>query len=255
LFALDSPWLRHLKRYALKRTDALSVVSEALRLKATSLMPDYSGIRVLPMGIDTARFHPAPPPIARSGLLYVGRLVPDKGVGTLLHALRLLQRRELRPRLRLIGDGPGQADLSALAQTLGLAAQVEFLGPLPNADLPAHYQRAEALVFPSLLGSRGQQEGMGLVPLEALACGCPVIASALPAVREVVREGETGLLFPPGDVAALAERIEQVLAQPDTARRMADAGCKRVEAGYGWKRAVASYRDLYQELIESVLDS
>jgi glycosyltransferase involved in cell wall biosynthesis len=249
LFALDTPWFRPLQRYALRNADALSVVSDALRVKAASLMPDAATIHVLPMGVDTVRFRPPEPERVRRGLLYVGRLVHDKGMETLLHALHLLQQRGLKPKLTVIGDGPDHADVSALAQALSITDQVEFLGPMPNATLPAHYQQAEAVIFPSLLGKRGQQEGMGLVPLEALACGCPVIASALPAVKEVVREAETGLLFPPGNAVALEACIERVLTQPGEAQRMADAGRKRVRSDYSWEHAATGYRDLYRQLI------
>jgi glycosyltransferase involved in cell wall biosynthesis len=129
---------------------------------------------------------------------------------------------------------------------------VRFLGALPNAELPSHYQAAAALVFPSLLGKQGQQEGMGLVPLEALACGCPVIASALPAVTEIVHHEETGLLFPPGDALALADCISTVLSAPEKAQAWAVTGRGRILSSHSWENAAAGYRDLYTRLIESV---
>jgi glycosyltransferase involved in cell wall biosynthesis len=251
LFALEQSWLRPLKRYALRKADAVSVVSAALRGRAASLMKDSGKIHVLPMGVDTTRFQPPAPNSARQGLLFVGRLVEGKGVSTLLQALELLQARGLRPTLSLVGSGPAEADLRSRVARAGLADRVIFLGPLPNEELPAHYQRAAALVFPSLLGKQGQQEGMGLVPLEALACGCPVIASALPAVTEVISHEETGLLFPPGDVQALAVCIAAVLSAPEKYRAWASSGRDRIMSSHSWENTAGGYRDLYTRLIES----
>ncbi|HEX4300140.1 MAG TPA: glycosyltransferase [Gammaproteobacteria bacterium] len=251
LFALEQPWLRPLKRYALRNADAVSVVSAALRGRAASLMEDSGKIHVLPMGVDTTRFQPPAPNSARQGLLFVGRLVEGKGVSTLLQALELLQAQGLRPTLTLVGSGPAEAGLRSRVTRAGLGDRVTFLGPLPNGELPAHYQRAAALVFPSLLGKQGQQEGMGLVPLEALACGCPVIASALPAVTEVISHEETGLLFPPGDVQALAACAAAVLSAPEKYQAWASSGRDRIMTTHSWENTAEGYRDLYTRLIES----
>jgi glycosyltransferase involved in cell wall biosynthesis len=253
LFALEHSWLWPFKRYALCNADAVSVVSAALRNKAASLMgEDARKLNVLPMGIDVARFQPPVPGKPRQGLLFVGRLVEGKGVESLLQALQALRSRGLRPTLTLVGSGPAEDVLRSQVVRAGLDDQVRFLGALPNAELPPHYQGAAALVFPSLLGKQGQQEGMGLVPLEALACGCPVIASALPAVAEVIHHEETGLLFPPGDAAALAECIATVLSAPEKAQVWTGTGRARVLSSHSWEIAAAGYRDLYTRLIESV---
>jgi glycosyltransferase involved in cell wall biosynthesis len=253
LFALEHSWLRPFKRYALRNADAVSVVSAALRSRAASLMEEDVGkTHVLPMGVDIARFQPPVPGKPRQGLLFVGRLIEGKGVESLLQALQTLRSRGLRPMLTLVGSGPAEDALRSQVVRAGLDDQVRFLGALPNAELPSHYQAAAALVFPSLLGKQGQQEGMGLVPLEALACGCPVIASALPAVTEIVHHEETGLLFPPGDALALADCISTVLSAPEKAQAWAVTGRGRILSSHSWENAAAGYRDLYTRLIESV---
>lgn len=248
LFALGG-WARPLQRHALERADAVTVVSSALRDKALSISPGIAP-RVMSMGVDTRRFTPPATGAHRDGLLYVGRLVRDKGAHTLLQALGMLASLGERPRLRIVGGGPAEDSLRDMAQALGLQAQVEFLGPRANSELPELYQSAETLVFPSLLGAKGQQEGMGLVPLEALACACPIVASRLPAVGEIVRDGETGLLFTPGDAAELAACLLRFRREPGLARRTAEAGRLTVAARYDWDDAAAAYRDLYQKLLE-----
>lgn len=252
LFAVKQPWLRPFKRCAVRNADAVTVVSKALLDRAARLTENPGKLQVLPMGVDTVRFQPPATDHPRQGLLFVGRVVKDKGIEVLLQALLALRARGLRPTLTLIGSGPEETELRSKIVRAGLSEQVRFLGALPNAELPAHYQGAAALVFPSVLGKHGQQEGMGLVPLEALACACPVIASALPAVTEVVRHEETGLLFPPGDAIALAECISIVLSAPAKAGAWAAAGRGRVISSHSWEDATTRYRDLYARLIKSV---
>lgn len=252
LFAVEQSWLRPFKRHALRKADAVTVVSAALRDRAVRLMEDPGKLQVSPMGVDTIRFQPPAAGRSRQDLLFVGRLVKDKGVEVLLQALQTLRASGLKPGLILVGSGPEEQKLRSKVMRAGLSEQVRFLGALPNAELPAHYQDAAALVFPSLLGKQGQQEGMGLVPLEALACGCPVIASALPAVTEVIRHEETGLLYPPGDATALAECISAVLSAPEKAQAWAATGRGRVLSSHSWEDAAARYRDLYTHLIESM---
>src|SRR5215472_14084586 len=123
------------------------------------------------------------------------------------------------------------------------------MGALRNEALADLYRSAEALVFPSLLGRRHQQEGMGLVPLEAIACGCPVIASRLPAVTEIVQEGKTGLLFAPGDAAGLASCIDRLLADPASAADGLVEARPALAAHYDWSGVSEGYRRLYTELL------
>ena len=249
LFALDGSVFRPFKRYALRHADAVTVVSAALQQKAATLLADTGRLHVVPMGVDTARFQPPDPGSTRSGLLYVGRLVRDKGLHTLLSALCEGVLRDPHVRLTVIGGGPDADLYRERVAELRLGSRVDFIGPLPNHELAPFYQKARMLIFPSLLGARGQQEGMGLVPLEALACGCPVIASDLPAVSEAIRDRETGLLFTPGDVPALAKCIAAMLQDSEMAAQTATAGRELVLARYGWDRSAESYRDVYRRLI------
>jgi glycosyltransferase involved in cell wall biosynthesis len=249
LFSLNAALFRSLKRAALKHANAITVVSDALRRKIETLTGETDRIHIMPMGVDTVKFCPPAPGATRSGLLYVGRLVREKGLHTLLSALHDGSLSGSNPHLTVIGSGPAESLYKRQVANLGLESQVTFLGALPNPELATFYQRAQALIFPSLLGSSGQQEGMGLVPIEALACECPVIASCLPAVSEIIRDRETGLLFTPNDAPGLAGCIADVLNDPDMARQTAQAGRKLVEKRYGWDVAAGAYRDLYLKLI------
>ena len=145
----------------------------------------------------------------QDGLLYLGRLTPEKGIATLLRAAALCTK---APgfRLRIAGDGPQRAELEALAAELGLGERVEFLGFLTGEPLKDALRGCRAVVLPSEWYENGPYSVM-----EALSCGKPVIGSAAGGIPEMVREGETGFLFPPGDEAALAAAMQKLLALPE----------------------------------------
>jgi D-inositol-3-phosphate glycosyltransferase len=171
-------------------------------------------------GIDTSLFRPTTPDpdIVRTDgtplLLWVGRLQPWKGVDVALRALREIPQ----AYLMIVGDGETRADLERLAQELGLAERVRFLGALPRERLPSIYAAADLLLATSFAS---ETFGIGLV--EAQACGLPVVASRFGGFPEVIDEGRTGLLVPPRDPAALAAAVRSLIDDPERRRAMADA--------------------------------
>ena len=180
---------------------------------------DPARIAVVPCGVDTALFTPGDAGAARAALglgdgpvvLYVGRLAPIKGLGTLLDALAVLRARGRRLRLLVVGgdaDEPAnghEADLRARAASLGLGDAVRFVGPQAQERLRDYYVAADATVLPSYY------ESFGMVALEAMACGTPVIATRVGGLPTTVRDGVTGLLVADRDPAALARTIERML--------------------------------------------
>ena len=141
-------------------------------------------------------------------LAFVGRLVSDKGVALLLTALGRLKAHGLTPRLRLIGAGPEEAALRRQVDALGLAAQVEFAGPRRGAELAALLNECRILVVPSLWA-----EPFGVVAIEGIACGCVVVGSAAGGLPEAM--GPCGVSFANGDAVELAERLTELLRQPE----------------------------------------
>lgn len=212
---------RRIERRYLRRTPAMIFVSRWVRDHAVSryrLAPLISSI--IPNGVDTERLtpsdRPSEPPDADDGaaatLLFAGRLLGLKGIDTLLRAV---VRLDPRVRLRLAGPGDPRP-WKAFADRLGLdPRRTEFLGPVPYGDMPGLYREADAVVLPSF------SESCPMVALEAMASGTPLVAASAGGVREIVEDGTTGWLFPPGDVEALVDRIETVLADPSKARAVA----------------------------------
>jgi glycosyltransferase involved in cell wall biosynthesis len=217
LFALRAWPLPALKRFVVRRAAAASVVSAAMREELARLGAAAEKVRVMPMGVDLQElFTPAPVPRDPDEILFVGRLVEKKGLQHLIEALPAIRRARPGAFLTIAGFGPEEARCRALAQRLGLEAVVRFVGPVPQAELPALYRRAALFAAPFVEAASGDQEGLGLVVVEALGCGCPVVASDLPAVRDIFG-GPSKCLVAPGSPAALAGAITGALAQPEAA--------------------------------------
>lgn len=193
-------WQDRLKRRVLRHARQIAV-SRAL----AAALPGPAEVIPNPYRHDLFRELPGVP--RDRDLMFLGRLVSDKGADLLLAALALLRPRGLRPGLTLTGDGPERAALQAEVARLGLGAQVEFTGALVGPALVERLNRHRVLVVPSRWA-----EPFGVVVLEGVACGCAVVGSAQGGLPEAI--GPCGATFPNGDAAALAARLEEVLGSP-----------------------------------------
>jgi glycosyltransferase involved in cell wall biosynthesis len=181
-------------------------------------------------------------------LIYVGRLVKKKGVDHLLQAMARLSARISDIELWIIGDGPLRSALENQARAQRLDASVHFVGAVENPELPTLYSAARIAVMPSVVDDLGDQEGLGLVSIEAMGCGCVVVASALPAIMDVISDRDNGVLARPGDPDDLAARIETLLSDQRLCDRLARNGRASVLERYDWKAASRSYFDLLQSI-------
>jgi glycosyltransferase involved in cell wall biosynthesis len=137
-----------------------------------------------------------------------------------------------------------QAALEALTEELDLRDRVHVTGYVPAGDLPLLYSAASLLVYPSL------HEGFGLVPLEAMACGTPVVATSAGALPEVMGVGGGGVLVPPDDPDALAKAVASLLEQPETRQRLGARARPRIVASYSWPRVAGRTAQVYREVVE-----
>ena len=208
-----------LQEGCLARAAGIAVSSEAHRRGSRELAGHRGKVAVVPFGLDPAPWRE----LAATGtgpFLFIGRLVRYKGLPVLLEALREVPA----ARLTVVGTGPLEADLARQAQRLGVGDRVEWVGDRAPHELRRHLAAARALVLPSLDTS----ETFGLVQLEAMAAGVPVIASDLPTgVREVADAGASHLLVRPGDPRELAAALRTLLEDPARARAMGEAGRAR----------------------------
>lgn len=246
LFALRGFVARRLKAWVARGASALTVVSAAMKTAAVQLGAQPGRVSVMSMGVDArARFTP-PEPGGRSSdeLLFVGRLVRKKGVAGLLPILARVREALPAAHLTIVGAGPLEGELRADARARGLEAHVRFAGAVANEDLAPYYRRAGVFLAPSVVTPEGDQEGLGLVIAEALACGCPVVASDLPAIRDLIEHGATGLLAAPGDAADFAGKALQLLREPATAASLAERGRQRVLERFDWHSVCRGYEAL-----------
>ncbi len=237
-----------------------SIVARAARIMATCsdevfeltrLGADNARLSIVPCGVDLELFGPdgptEPRDASRRRLLYVGRLVQRKGIGNVISALSRLPEAELvvaggPPRERL-GEDPEARRLGDLAAELGVAERVDLRGRVERADLPTLIRSADAVV------TVPWYEPFGIVPLEAMACGVPVVATAVGGMIDSVVDGRTGIHVPPRDPDRLAEALDSLLAQPALRRRYGAAGVKRARRLYDWRRVAAQATEVYAAVV------
>lgn len=248
-FALRSGMARWLLGQVARRAQCLTVVSRSMVAAARALGVAPARIHVAPMGVDVeGTFVPGTEPREPGSVIFAGRLVAKKGAQHLLNAMADVVRQVPGARLTVIGDGPERTALEARCESPELRGHVTFTGALPQRELAGHLRRAAVAVFPFVVAADGDAEGLGLVVVEAQACGCPVIASDIPAVADTVRPGETGLVFPPGDERTLALAIVRILTEPALAEHLSGRARHFAREQFGWQTVSARYQKILDEL-------
>jgi glycosyltransferase involved in cell wall biosynthesis len=241
--------LRYLERLLTRRAARVICITEALaRFNGDIVGLAADKLRVVHYGLDEA---PAPwgpmggqeLPADAAVLLAVCRLVRQKGLDVALVALARVRRDHPRAHLVVLGEGTLRAELETLARTLGVADAVTFAGRV--GDVAWWYRRASVVVHPV------RWEGFGLALLEAMLCKRPVVASAVSSVPEIVADGETGLLVPPEDADALARAIAELLADPERAQRLGEAGRARAKREFSVARMTERTLAVYDEALAS----
>jgi glycosyltransferase involved in cell wall biosynthesis len=248
LYSLRSRLMTGIKRLAVDRANVVTVVSEAMKAQAGLL--GASDIRVEPMGVDLSTAFVPPGRTARAPgeILFVGRLVQKKGLRVLIDAMPGIRRERPDAHLTVVGYGPELAALQARVGELGLQDCVEFAGPKSQPELPAYYQRAAVFVAPFIQTENGDQEGLGLVVVEALGCACPVVVSDLPQVRQTIDSGITATTVRPGCPDSLAKAVLRQLSTPyDEVVHQANA--VNVRARFDWDTVADRYASILMELV------
>lgn len=213
-------------------------------------------VRTLPLGTDPEHFRPGiDPSVARARygleegrwLLTVARLAAHKGIDTVLHLLAALRDEHPDLRYAVVGSGPKQVELEALAGSLGVADRVRFLTNVPDADLPALYNSAEIYLGVSRPVEL-MVEGFGISLSEASASGLPVVGGSSGGIPDAVRDGETGLLVDAATPEPVIQAVRLLLRDRDLARRLGAQGRKAVESFYNWNRVAADLARIGHEL-------
>ena len=238
-------------RFALSRAARIVVSSPTLGESAPELQDFQSKYTVIPFGIESphvdatdavlSRAHAIRREANRPIVLFVGRLVPYTGVDVLLDALSGVDAAGL-----IVGDGPSRAQLESSARALGIENRVKFVGSVTDEELAAMYRACDVFVLPSVT----RQEAFGVVQLEAMAAGKPVISTDLgTGVGWVNRHSETGFVVPPRDPVALREAMRRLLTDSHLQRSMGEAAMRRVRSAFTVEKMIDDTLALYREVM------
>jgi glycosyltransferase involved in cell wall biosynthesis len=239
-----NPVQRHFIRRTLRRADAICATSEFLRTASVRLAPETAEkTTVIPFGVNLPE-EITPPPEPPVKLCFIKVHRRKYGPDLLLKAFARALDETPDLRLTMAGNGPMTESLKELSAQLGIDDVVDFVGFIPNNEIYPLLKSHHIMVMPSVMES----ESFGVAVLEASACGRPVIASRVGGVPEVLIDGETGLLVPPGDVDSLTAAIVRLAEDPLTCLRMGQAGYQMVDENYRWERSLDMMSAQYEAL-------
>ncbi len=248
--------LARFRNLLLRRTNAVVAISEAIAREAVEAGFPREKVHAIPHGIDMSEYAPVSLdrkdslraslglPADKLLVTYTGRLIEGKGLETLFAAMKPLAD---VPRLHLVLVGSGQGQVISIEEKLrelalapALAGRVTFTGRVDN--VAAYLQASDIFVFPTL------DEALGMSAVEAQACGLPAVASRTGGVPDIVEDGVTGILVPPGEVEPLAAGLRRLIEDPALRSRYADAARRRTEAKFALETTVSRYADLFRSL-------
>jgi N-acetyl-alpha-D-glucosaminyl L-malate synthase BshA len=241
--------------FIIHHSDAITVNSSYTRQLLVSIVPvAEKKIQVIPMGVDPQKF------VVEAGsrsvkknasdriILNVGRLIDWKGTHFLIEALPEVLRHVQNVRLIIIGTGPEEESLRQKVRELKLEDCIIFLGAVNNSTLIGYYHSADIFVLPSIQKS-GNTEGLGVVLLEAMASGCPVIGTNVGGIPDIITNGENGFLVPERDSVQLAEKIIQLLSDAKLRETFRKNGYAKIDEPFSWDRISEKFASVYHQIL------
>ncbi len=255
VYGLQYPLLSQLNRSICREAAACTVNSKETGEAAERLLGSRN-FQTIPMGVDTRLFQPADGNPVRHPtvddalrILFVGRLIDWKGVDYLVKAVPRILTAFPKARLKIVGDGLEKAGLQRLASDLGIQKRVSFFGNIAHDELPAHYQQADVFVLPSCENKAGETEGLGVVLLEAMACGVPVIGSRIGGIPQIITDGVTGLLAEPQDHNSLASNLLKLFSRPGLRANLVANARKLIARSFSWEVISRRFVEIYAEVL------
>jgi glycosyltransferase involved in cell wall biosynthesis len=242
-------WLRPLARAVMNSADHVTVVSNRLRQGLLDQLDLSTSLSVIAEPLDLSRADRVPATAqSKEYILFVGRLTEQKGVHVLIDAFAQMKGQD-EVNLIIVGDGPLRGELEQRVEVSDNASRVSFTGHLPNPEAMRLVRHSSVLVMPSVTGHHGEVEGLGVVLLEALSMGIPVIGTDTGGIPDIVQDGLTGRLVPEKDPAELARAMAWVLENPALARRLAQAGQERVRAQFSADSVAGLMAQVYRSVV------
>lgn len=258
-FALRGRVLSRFKRMALGGADRITVNSSATLAAVAPLCHESARLVRIPMGATVVagsaarqhelrrRYRDGDGPL----VVFIGRLVPEKGADDVIEAVAIIRERLPSARLLIIGDGPERAHLEARAATTGVAERTQFLGWIQPDDVHDHVAAADVFVGPSKMAANGWIEAQGLTFAEALLAGTPVVATRIGGIVDAIRHEDTGLLVEPGRPDQIAAAIVRLCADPELRSRLVRTGRDLASAHLTRPACAAAFSKLYAGVMAS----
>jgi glycosyltransferase involved in cell wall biosynthesis len=257
IFSLQGRVLRACKRLVIRHADAVTVNSTATRAAVEELTPTHRVLVRIPMGASAEEVDIEAEAAAlraqwrRGGgplLVFVGRLVPEKGVDDLLDAIHLLQSSTPDVTGLIVGDGPDRVRLEQLATNLGITSRIAFCGWLSPLQVRIHLGAADYFVGPSRVAVGGGMEAQGLTLIEAMMAGLPVVSTASGGITDAIRHDATGLVVQPAAPAEIAGAIRRLVANPALAARLGSAARELALQEFTRETCARRFSKLYARL-------
>jgi glycosyltransferase involved in cell wall biosynthesis len=248
LVSLKDPLTVLLKSWTIANIAKVSLVSKSLLAYMDGLNIVERDVEICPMGVDFNSTFKVRPEIKRehNKLIYVGRLIKEKGVRHILEALKIVREDHPDVTLDIIGDGPERDELEDLSRESDLSDSVTFFGALNKNELPKYYSRAAIALVPSIV-----QEGFGLVIIEAMACGCATIVSDFDTSREIITPKVNGLLSLPANSSDIANKINDLFSNKVLLETILNNGRDSVVAKFNWPIIANRYAELMAGIIKN----
>ncbi len=257
VYGLRSAFFKALNTMVIRNSDVCTANSMATARIARKVCGNEN-INVLPMGVDTEYFSKTHDvaslkrkfKIEGPLILFVGRLIDWKGTAYLIKAMPQTLQRFPTAKALMIGSGPQKDELVGLAETLALQEHVIFIDEVPQKELVAFYSMADIFVLPSIVNENGETEGLGVVLLEAMACGLPVIGCNVGGIPDIIRNDVTGLLARQKDPGDLAEKIIQMLSDKVLRNKVIQNGLDLIERKFSWEAISDRFIEVYNNVLK-----
>lgn len=209
-----------------------------------------SRLGIIPFGVDTSFYKPLN--VTKDEeifqILAVGYLIERKGFMYLISSIKEILKEHENIRLKIVGSGPQEQQIKNHITELDLEKHAEIIGNISDDELLKMYNSSDIFVLPSIIDSQGNTEGLGVVLLEAMACGLPVIGSNIGGIPDIIHEGETGLLVPQKDISGLSKSIIKLIENPNLRENLANGGYKMVKDNFSWETIAKDYIYRYKNV-------
>jgi glycosyltransferase involved in cell wall biosynthesis len=245
--AKNNTLVRQILRPPVEDADRIFAISKNTAFKTHELFP-LAKTRIVRLGVSPLKTQDRRIERKKNTILYVGRLVKRKGVEYLIKAIQYLEPR-IPTELMIVGDGPERKNLEMLVNNSNLR-NVTFHGFIPQNKLKAFYQSASVFVLPAITDPSGDTEGLGVVMLEAMSCGIPVIASRVGGIPDIINDGNTGLLVEERDCSKLAEAIERVLTDSELRTHLIKNASRVVQTEFNWEQIAKRILREYEAILD-----